>query len=124
DTTRWSNGLRSFYCKAYDNANNQRSSATNSVTVSNAVVTGVSVDWVRTMTPPQSGSSVQAEAVASDPSGNTIIAGWFMGTVDLGAGLMSSTAAANSPDAFVQKRNAQGDVLWVRRFGGAGYDYA
>ena len=57
--------------------------------------------------------------VAVDGSGNVHIAGYFQGTVDFGAGNVTS---AGSYDAFVTKLNSSGAHQWTTTFGGTGTD--
>lgn len=54
------------------------------------------------------------EAVAVDGSGNVIVAGWFLGTIDFGGGALTS---AGSYDIFVAKLGPDGTHLWSQRFG-------
>ena len=59
--------------------------------------------------------------VAVDGSGNVYTTGVFVGTVDFGAGNVTS---AGGYDVFVTKRNAAGAHQWTTTFGGTGQDYA
>jgi len=59
--------------------------------------------------------------VAVDGSGNVYTTGVFVGTVDFGAGDVTS---AGGYDVFVTKRNAAGAHQWTTTFGGTGQDYA
>jgi uncharacterized protein (AIM24 family) len=61
-------------------------------------------------------SSQTANAVAVDASGNVIVAGSFMGTVDFGGGALSSAGAR---DYFVAKFGPDGAYMWSKRFGNA-----
>jgi Beta-propeller repeat len=66
------------------------------------------------------GSGVdQSHAIAKDTTGNVYVAGGFQGTVDFGAGPLTS---AGGTDIFLLKLDANGTPLWSRRFGGAGDD--
>ena len=58
--------------------------------------------------------------VAVDGSGNVYTTGVFVGTVDFGAGNVTSNG---SYDVFVTKRNAAGAHQWTTTFGGTGQDY-
>lgn len=62
------------------------------------------------------GSDV-ALAIATDGSGNVIVTGYFVGTVDFGGGNLVSVG---SNDIFVAKFNASGAHQWSKRFGSAG----
>ena len=59
--------------------------------------------------------------VAVDGSGNTVVAGYFAGTVDFGGGPLT---AAGANDIVVAKYSGSGAHLWSRRFGGTGDDQA
>jgi len=56
-----------------------------------------------------------ANGVALDSNNNIVVVGTFMGTVDFGAGPMTS---AGSSDIFVAKFAPSGALLWAKRFGG------
>ena len=58
-----------------------------------------------------------ATDVAADVSG-IYVAGWTSGT------LPGQTSAGDYGDAFVRKYDANGNEIWTRQFGTAGYDYA
>jgi hypothetical protein len=57
--------------------------------------------------------------VASGPSSEAVVSGFFQDRVDFGEGVRSSRG---SSDAFVVKYGADGAFQWARDFGGAGYD--
>jgi hypothetical protein len=65
-----------------------------------------------------------ATAVETDASGNVYTTGHFSGMADFDptAGTFFVTAA-DFLDIFVQKQDASGNLLWVRTFGGKGYEY-
>ncbi len=52
----------------------------------------------------------------SDASGNYYVAGEFEGTVDFGAGPLTS---AGGSDIFFLKLDPSGSVIWSKRFGAA-----
>jgi len=58
--------------------------------------------------------------VAVDSSGNVYTTGYFAGTVNFGAGNVTS---AGSNDVFVTKLNASGVHQWTTTFGGTSADY-
>jgi uncharacterized protein with PIN domain len=59
-------------------------------------------------------------AIAADGSGNVLVTGEFMGTVDFGGGVLTS---AGLYDIFVAKLSgANGAHLWSQRFGDTNYD--
>ena len=62
------------------------------------------------------GSGDSAAGVAVDGSGNVVVAGWTLGSLD-------GVIAGNS-DAFVRKFDAAGTVVWARQFGTSGYEVA
>jgi hypothetical protein len=55
-------------------------------------------------------------SVAVDGSGNIILTGAFVGTVDFGGGPLTS-GDIHYPDVFLAKFDAAGNHLWSRRFG-------
>jgi hypothetical protein len=57
--------------------------------------------------------------VAADGSGNIVMAGRFVGTVDFGGG---SLVSAGSTDIVLAKYNSAGTHQWSKRFGGASSD--
>ncbi|MBL7981517.1 MAG: gliding motility-associated C-terminal domain-containing protein [Flavobacteriales bacterium] len=59
--------------------------------------------------------------VVIDGAGQTFAVGEFGGTIPLSVGTITSNG---SLDAMVAKYNANGDLLWIRRFGGLGLDRA
>jgi hypothetical protein len=54
--------------------------------------------------------------VATDPSGNVVVTGWFLSTVNFGGGALTS---AGGEDICVAKFDANGDHVWSRRYGDA-----
>jgi hypothetical protein len=56
-------------------------------------------------------------AVVLDPSGNVIVTGSFNGTLDCGAGPITSGGAAPSSDVFVLKYSPAGTCLQARHYG-------
>ncbi len=68
-----------------------------------------------------------ASAVRIDASGNVIVAGAFKGTADFGGGPVTAYYNGVPPwtsDAFVAKFDANGNHLWVQRFGSSAEDAA
>jgi hypothetical protein len=61
-------------------------------------------------------SSDLAYGIAVDGAGNTYITGYFQGTVNFGAG---SVTSAGSYDVFLAKLNSAGAYVWSKTFGGA-----
>ena len=60
------------------------------------------------------------DGVAVDDSGNVHVAGWFTGTVDFGAGNVTSNGGT---DVFVTKLNSSGVHQWTTTFGGTSSDW-
>ncbi len=50
-----------------------------------------------------------------DPSGQVLVAGWFNGTLSVGS---QTLVSAGSSDGIIVRLGAQGELLWVRRYGG------
>lgn len=59
--------------------------------------------------------------VAADASGNVIVSGRFYGAVDFGDGPLTS---AGQTDIFVAKFDPDGNLIWGKRFGDTGEEYA
>ena len=72
--------------------------------------------WVRTW----GGSDYdEARCLASDPSGNAYVAGYFMGAVDFDPGTGADNKTSNGEyDVYLSKFNPSGDFLWARAWGG------
>lgn len=60
-----------------------------------------------------------ANAVAVDGDGNAFVTGYFTGTATFGTNQLVSSGAR---DGFLAKFNPIGQLLWVRRMGGVGFD--
>ena len=79
-----------------------------------------SFDWAI-----QNGGSSQETvfSVKIDTEDNIYVAGSFMNTVDFqpGVGVFEKTSNG-SRDVFVQKLDNEGDLIWVKTFGGSGWD--
>lgn len=78
-------------------------------------------DWAQTF---GGNSSDFAQASSVDAANNIISVGWFSGTADFDpqSGTTNITAEGGD-DIFVQKLDANGNLLWVRSIGGIGDDY-
>jgi len=59
--------------------------------------------------------------VTLDATGNTIVTGSFVGSVDFGGGILTSNL--NSNDIFVAKYSATGAYNWSKAFGSTGDDH-
>ena len=66
------------------------------------------------------GSDV-GQSVGTDSAGNVYTVGKFSGTAQFGT---NTLASAGVDDIFITKMDASGNLLWAKRFGGAGYDVA
>jgi Leucine-rich repeat (LRR) protein len=62
--------------------------------------------------------------MAAGPGGDIYLTGAFKGTVDFnpGAGVTQLISTSNSEDAYLSKFDTNGNLLWARAWGGAGYD--
>jgi hypothetical protein len=63
----------------------------------------------------------QGRAIAVDSAGNSVIAGFFTGTIQLGG---QTLVSQGNDDIVVAKLGPAGTPLWTRTFGGAGADRA
>lgn len=64
-------------------------------------------------------------AVALDAQGNACVAGFFQGTADFDPGPSTMSLTSNGDnDAFIQKLDVNGGLLWVRTLGGTMVDEA
>ncbi len=64
-------------------------------------------------------SAIHANAVATDPAGNTVVTGSFRGTVGFEPRSSGSTFTTNNTqDTFVADYSPIGSLLWVRTFAG------
>ena len=66
--------------------------------------------------------SDQPFAVATDPQGNVVVAGYFSSPVITFGGVSLTNAGVE--DAFVVKYDLNGNVIWAKRAGGADWDNA
>jgi hypothetical protein len=62
------------------------------------------------------GTDQQLYAMAVDAAGDIVVAGDFTGTIDFGAGALTSAGAA---DVYVAKLDPSGNALWSKRAGDA-----
>ncbi len=67
-----------------------------------------------------SGSDV-GNAIAVDAAGNSTVVGYFNGTAMFGTNTITS---AGNTDIFIARYDSNGQLQWVRRAGGPGYDAA
>jgi hypothetical protein len=58
-------------------------------------------------------------SVVTDPAGDLVIAGYFVGTLDLGGEIAPLVSNGTSFDVFLARFNSAGDPIWCRGFGGA-----
>ena len=73
--------------------------------------------WTRLLGGPEN----QYGQVVSDGEGGLILTGQMEGSMDLGAGTLTSEGAE---DAFIARFDADGKLLWNKRFGGPGHQSA
>ncbi len=60
--------------------------------------------------------------VASDAAGNTVVTGWFHGSVDFGSGGVLTSSGKHNKDVFVIKLDPTGNVMWAKRAGDRDHD--
>jgi hypothetical protein len=70
--------------------------------------------------PIRAGAEIVRSTVDVDVQGNVIVAGGFIGQLEIGA---LTANAAGSYDAYVAKFDPAGQPLWLRRFGAVAEDY-
>ena len=60
-----------------------------------------------------------AKSIGTDAVGNIYIAGYFRGTSDFdpGPGTLNLTSGAGNDDFFIQKLDANGNLIWVKTWG-------
>jgi hypothetical protein len=75
--------------------------------------------WAEPVTGP---ADEQGRGIASDAQGNVLIAGEF--TADIQIGNKHLTATGRERDVFIAKFSSAGQILWAKRFGETGEDYA
>lgn len=78
---------------------------------------GISQEWAHQI---GSGNIDQGSDIAVDISGNSYVAGFFSGTIQLGNNIMLSSAGGR--DILVAKYSATGQLLWAKGIGGSGND--
>ncbi len=59
------------------------------------------------------------QAIAVDSAGNVLVSGYFVGSVDLGGGVLTSAGLC---DIFLAKYSTSGSHLWSKRFGASSDD--
>jgi hypothetical protein len=69
------------------------------------------------------GLNQECYSIATDPSGNVIIVGFFKGTINFGGANLAS-AAPTTEDIFVAKFNSAGVHQWSQRFGDTAHQWA
>ncbi|WP_416866186.1 MAG: Ig-like domain-containing protein [Imperialibacter sp.] len=62
-------------------------------------------------------SADEGLAIRLDASGNVLISGRFLGTVDFDPGALTANLTASSTDIFVLKLNTSGNYVWAKRWG-------
>ena len=111
NTATIANGSHVFTCKSYDASGHSTTSAANTATVSNSSTVG---PWAKSL---GGAGADNGLVVTVDSSGNSIVAGYFQGSVDFGGGGLTS---AGGVDLFLAKYSAAGAHLWSKRFGATG----
>ena len=65
-----------------------------------------------------------AKSVTTDALGNVYTTGWFRDNVDFDPGVGTlNLISAGMADIYIQKLDANGNLLWVQSMGGSGDDY-
>jgi hypothetical protein len=78
--------------------------------------------WARTMGCAYIGLEMGL-SISTDLNNNVYTTGCFSGPVDFDPGLDSSYVTSNGvEDVFIQKLDSEGNFVWIKRIGGAGYD--
>ncbi len=65
-------------------------------------------------------TSSKGEKIKTDTNGNVYVGGSFSGTVSIGSTTLTSNGLT---DIFIAKYNTNGNLLWVKNFGGSGNEY-
>ncbi len=83
------------------------------------------LQWLRTAGSPSTGTqwefAMDVQTLDSGPDSQVLLAGGFRGTASFGS---QSLSTLGQDDAFLASYSAQGDLLWVRRDGGPGREFA
>ena len=69
----------------------------------------------------EAGTAQTGRAIATDATGNVLVAGDFTGTIDFGGGALAS---AGGTDAFVAKLDPSGGHVWSKSFGDDAFQIA
>lgn len=81
--------------------------------------------WLRVMTGSIITDQAQVKGVAADHQGNVIVAGQFRGQINLGDGILRTSAGGGALlDAFVVKWGAGGAFQWAKQLGSTNDDAA
>ena len=90
--------------------------------VTNLSAQNPSFQWAKQMGSPDTDLG---NSIAVDANGNVYVTGIFWGPTDFdpGAGTINLTSRGKS-DIFIQKLDANGNLLWVKQMGGTGFDGA
>lgn len=63
------------------------------------------------------------KSIVNDENGNVIITGYFEGTADFDPGVGTTNLTSNGgSDIFIQKLDANGNLIWVKQIGGIAFD--
>ncbi|RXJ45615.1 SBBP repeat-containing protein [Gelidibacter gilvus] len=79
-------------------------------------------EWVKQI---GGNGTVVASTITPDLNGYLFVAGQFSGTSDLDPGTTTSSFTSNGyTDVYIQKLDGDGNLLWVKKFGGLSEEYA
>jgi hypothetical protein len=95
--------------------------------VSATTTASLAFSWAKTWSGSSTTDSTSTNRVAADSAGNLYVAGEFKGTVDFDPDPSKTdlhTSTSGSIDAFLSKFDAQGNLLWVKTWGGSKRDVA
>jgi hypothetical protein len=108
----WSTSY-SYRVRAYNASGDSAYSNTAAAMTQGAAAAGAHL-WSKSFGGLSASASAFPNAVAVDGLGEIVVAGYFVNSVDLGSGLLTSAGAG---DIFVAKYSSAGAPLWSRRVG-------
>ena len=80
--------------------------------------------WAKVLKGAYSSANSSGDSMELDALGNVYTTGYFQNIVDFDPGVGTYTLYANSsPDEYIAKLDANGDLVWARRMGGSGTEW-